>query len=311
MPRYDNNGNELFKGESPRTQGGYMYRFTDTKGRRHSIYAESLETLRQKQKQFLSLEQMFQLWLAGKNLQNTGKAYYHTVFTTYIYTFFEDKPVFDIAIADIKTFQVKILNNSGISNERKVEVFQVCQSVFLWGARNGYISEDYTDLFQNRAWTKGRFHKADSQILEILKEELKIDYVLKPVYISILLKLPAEYVMGLTWQDIDLEKREITINKRVSYYDNPERKICVYSLERPVRVPFNEEIKKVLKDILFPMPERILSVPVDGFYGFIFVSKSGRLLTRKHINNSLRLMALRRDMSELYTWASLSFDNNK
>ena len=52
MPsRKDNKGRVLEKGESQRTDGTYMYRWTDLSKKRQTLYARTLNELRQKELQ--------------------------------------------------------------------------------------------------------------------------------------------------------------------------------------------------------------------------------------------------------------------
>ena len=57
MPsRKDNKGRVLEKGESQRTDGTYMYRWTDLSKKRQTIYARTLNELRQKELQVTKTE---------------------------------------------------------------------------------------------------------------------------------------------------------------------------------------------------------------------------------------------------------------
>jgi len=47
--RKDNKGRVLKNGESQRKNGSYMYRYSDAKGIRHTVYAPDLKTLREKE----------------------------------------------------------------------------------------------------------------------------------------------------------------------------------------------------------------------------------------------------------------------
>ena len=47
--RKDSKGKVLKSGESQRQNGSYEYRYTDFRGKRHSIYAKTLDELRQKE----------------------------------------------------------------------------------------------------------------------------------------------------------------------------------------------------------------------------------------------------------------------
>ena len=57
MPsRKDNKGRVLEKGESQRNDGTYMYRWTDLSKKRQTIYARTLNELRQKELQVTKTE---------------------------------------------------------------------------------------------------------------------------------------------------------------------------------------------------------------------------------------------------------------
>ena len=74
--RRDKGNLVLRKGESQRANGGYDYRWTDQKGKRHSIYAKTLEALREAEQQAVkdqcdgiktearnvTVNAMFELW---------------------------------------------------------------------------------------------------------------------------------------------------------------------------------------------------------------------------------------------------------
>ena len=49
--RYDSHHVRLRTGESQRTNGKYVYRWTDRSGKRHAIYAPTLNQLREQEEQ--------------------------------------------------------------------------------------------------------------------------------------------------------------------------------------------------------------------------------------------------------------------
>ena len=51
MSRKDNKGRVLFKGETQRKDGRYVFTYTDREGHRHSIYNKDLVKLRLKEKE--------------------------------------------------------------------------------------------------------------------------------------------------------------------------------------------------------------------------------------------------------------------
>ena len=88
--RYDKKHRLLKTGESERPDGYYQYRYTDRKGKRHTLTAGTLEELRQREEEIIrdksdgiraeaknmTLDDMFELWsrlkrgLKGNTYQN-------------------------------------------------------------------------------------------------------------------------------------------------------------------------------------------------------------------------------------------------
>lgn len=95
--RMDSNRVRLYTGESQRPNGTYMYRWTDAEGKRHYIYAPTLEKLREEEKliivdehdgikqenKLLTLNDLFELW------KDTKRGIKDSTFQNYIHFSFE------------------------------------------------------------------------------------------------------------------------------------------------------------------------------------------------------------------------------
>mgnify|MGYP004661073103 FL=1 len=93
--RMDSNRVRLYTGESQRPNGTYMYRWTDAQGKRHYIYAPTLEKLREEEKliivdehdgikqenKLLTLNDLFELW------KDTKRGIKDSTFQNYIYMY--------------------------------------------------------------------------------------------------------------------------------------------------------------------------------------------------------------------------------
>ena len=67
VKRKDSNGRVLEKGESQRKNGTYMYRWTDISKNRRTIYANTLQELREKELEVTRLENISKIsWEDGK-----------------------------------------------------------------------------------------------------------------------------------------------------------------------------------------------------------------------------------------------------
>lgn len=93
--RIDNKGRILRTGEQQRSQDGrYMYRYTDLSGKRRTLYAMTLQELREKEKLIerdlqdgidsskgdMTLNQLFQIYMETKsNIRESTRFLYRTV----------------------------------------------------------------------------------------------------------------------------------------------------------------------------------------------------------------------------------------
>lgn len=64
--RKDSKGRVLKTGESERKDGRYQYRFTDSYGKRHTIYATDLKTLREKENEVAHIQYQHLDYNAGQ-----------------------------------------------------------------------------------------------------------------------------------------------------------------------------------------------------------------------------------------------------
>lgn len=101
MTRKDNKNRSLYKGETQRKDGTYMYRYTDQKtGKRGTVYAKDLPELRTKEKQIakalddniltdsavkkLTLNALFERYLEIKMISDTTQVNYRQLWNRHI-----------------------------------------------------------------------------------------------------------------------------------------------------------------------------------------------------------------------------------
>ena len=132
--RYDRKRRLLKTGESERPDGYYQYRYTDRKGKRHTLTALTLEELRQREEEVVrdkadgiraearnvTLDDMFELWcrlkrgLKGNTFQNY----------CYMYKTFVSPDIGKIRINTLKRSDIKAFYNSLI-DERNLKIATV------------------------------------------------------------------------------------------------------------------------------------------------------------------------------------------
>ena len=146
--RYDSNRVRLKTGESQRPNGTYTYRWSTLDGKRHSIYAPTLEELREQEEQIvvdkhdgiradvknITVNDMFDLWRELKRgiKDSTFKNY------IYMYELFV-KPLFGKnRLARVKKSDVRRFYNS-LADVRGLKIATI-DSILLSGKLNDALS---------------------------------------------------------------------------------------------------------------------------------------------------------------------------
>ena len=130
-------------------------------------------------------------------------------------------------------------------------------------------------------------------------------------------------LLGLTWDDVDFRKREISVNKTLVYIKDKETKKYVFKYQTPktknsIRtIPMQDSVYKALKRQWIQLKEMQLSAsewqPLEGFENLVFVGKNGKPITEhtfqvtldwieKSINKERKKHALR------HTFATRCFE---
>ncbi|MCO4665934.1 Transposase [Streptococcus infantarius subsp. infantarius] len=118
--RKDNNNRVLKDGEYQRTNGSYEYKWRDKKGKRHSVYAKTLNELRKKESSLLkdsitgincnekiTIDDLFNKWKTLKRglKDNTFQNY------QYLYELFISESIGKITITNLKKKKKTVYTN--------------------------------------------------------------------------------------------------------------------------------------------------------------------------------------------------------
>lgn len=96
-------------------------------------------------------------------------------------------------------------------------------------------------------------------------------------------------LLGLTWEDIDFRKREISVNKTLVYIKDLETKKYTFKYQTPKtknsirKIPMQDSVYKALKRQRIQLKEIQLSslewTPLEGFENLVFAGKNGKPIT--------------------------------
>lgn len=246
--RKDLRGRALKKGEIQRKDDQrYMYTYTDPLGRRKFIYANDLTELREKE-QKLQRDQLdgLDLYAAGKaTINDTFDRYMSTKFdlrdstrSGYLYTYdrwvrdeFGLKRLVDIKYSDVLQYYMYLLNEKGLALGTVDSVHSLLHPTFQLAVRDDIIRKNPTDGVMKEISRKGGKNRGIRHALTVEEQRAFMEYIANhPVYyhwwplFTVLLGTGCRIgeCLGLRWQDLDFEKRVISVNHSVVYYAQKE-----------------------------------------------------------------------------------------
>ena len=274
---------ELNRGEDARKSGGYMFRWSDTTGR-HSIYGRTLKELRQKETALNLIPALFDKNLNARNLAFTGKESRRIIFDKYVRPFFYNTRIADITEEKLKEYKNDILNLD-LSDKRTLEIFALMQSLFdeFYGKPNFANSVFRNTAFHNRSFIPSQTDKA------LLLSRTDRTLCGRAVRLSLMTDLKIAEILALTMQDIN--KNEVKINKAIDFKGKK-------------RIQFTVSRRLILQDstLLVTGNSKIIkSEIIDGVYGFVFVTGTGSVITKKTVNNYLRILSLKSTELPVFT----------
>ena len=239
--RKDNEGRNLFTGESQRKDGTYMYRYTDPLGKRKTIYAPTLNELRQKEKTTkrdlddgiyisngeITVSELMQIHLET-NLQwkrATRERQESQVKVVRTYSFSKMK-IKDVKMSDVRNFCMQLYQDG-----KKKGSIQAYKSMLVSAFKLAY-QDDW--IRKNPAEIDLSFlpsDRKDKEVLSELQEEFFLGFVRHhdrlshycDIFILFLdTGIRVAELVGLTLDDIDLKNKTICINHQLNVGNSKE-----------------------------------------------------------------------------------------
>lgn len=343
--RKDKKGRPLRIGESQRKDLSYEYRYTDLLGKRHSVYSWRLlpsdktpvgkkdtESLREKENEIqlmlsqgmtglgteITLNDMFEYYISnkkhkGRKLAENTVCNYRAMYAKNV----KDSILGNMKISDIKKANIvsfyEGLQEKGISYGT-ISFFQkVLSSVFNMALDNELIKSNPTKRAMDSVCGS---HKQKEALTKSQQEGLLSylhrhdrDMYRKVVFLLGTMCRVSEFA-GLTWDDIDMKNRMITIDHQLQYKKYDSEKL-VYHIAptkntRIRKIPMSEDVYGVLCELhqyYFILKKDHC---VDGKKDFVFLTKKGCLENINSFNHELKKVVERYNETAEYKIGSIS-----
>lgn len=318
--RLDKDRLTLKKGESQRKDGRYSYRWTADDGTRHTVYAMSLEELREKEQQIArdlsdgirseakstTLNELFELWCTLKRgLKDNTFQNYKYMYARFVRDGIGKQRVSAIKKSDIRRFYNTLVDGDYLQVATLETVHGVLHQVFRLAVEDGYVRQNPTDNLMREIKQAYNLTRPKRKSLTVAEQALFVDFLKRspqyrhwyPVFAVMLGSgLRVGEVTGLRWCDVDLEKGRIDINHTLVYYNHGEGNGCTFSVNTPKtknskrEVPMMDIVKDAFLEEQEFQKENGIScrASIEGYSDFIFVNRFGDTQHQGTLNKALR-----------------------
>ena len=318
--RFDSRHVRLKTGETEKSTGGYEYRWTSTDGKRHSIYAPTLDKLREMEEQIivdkhdgikadvkaLTVNDCFKLW---KELKRGVK---DSTFQNYVYMYemfvmptFGKKRVVQVQRSDIKRFYNGLVDQKVLKISTVDNIHNVLHQVFQVAVDDNYIRQNPTDRMLKELRVAHGHEIEKRKALTLAQQELFFNYMKNtpqyrhwyPVfYIMANTGMRVGELTGLRWQDVDMENGIISVNHTLVYYNHRDELGTYFSINTPKteagcrEIPMVAGVKEAFEMIREYQQEAGIQskARIDGYEDFIFVNKDGNMQHHGTLNKAIK-----------------------
>lgn len=309
----------LRKGESQRKDGNYDYRWTTRDGKRHSVYAKTLEELRVKEEEILrdkcdgiktearyvTINDVFEVWKQLKcGLKDNTFQNYKYMYEQFVKPDFGNTRVSQLKKSDVKRFYNMLADERALKVSTIDSIHTVLHQVLDMAVDDAYLRNNPSDNVLKELKQAHNFDTEKRKALTVAEQELFLDFLRRnhqynhwcPIFaVMVGTGLRVGEVTGLRWCDIDLKENLIDVNHTLVYYNHAENG-CYFNINTPktkagVRnVPMLEFVKQAfIEERKYQMANGIrCSVKIDGYTDFIFVNRFGAAQHQGTLNKALR-----------------------
>ena len=308
MPsRKDNKGRVLEKGESQRNDGTYMYRWTDLSKKRQTIYARTLNELRQKELQVtrteiisgvswesnkITVRELIERYLSLKKVRITTEQKYR-----YLINMLDKIQILDIPIKDIKTSLAKqymiTLSNMGHSYGTVQNAKTLLKPAFQMAVEDDYIVKNpflftLSNIIENDS--KQRFSMSEEEenhYIEFISNHGWFRHIYDDVVILLNTGMRVSELYGLTFKDVDLKNRRINVNKQLHRIDGKYVVLPPKSKAGNRILAMNDATRRAFMHKRTEVRPKV-EYAIDGYTGFVFINHLGFPKTRRNLEGSMR-----------------------
>ena len=309
----DLKGKELGTGLRQKSNGVYSARYVDRFGNRKEIYDRNLANLKRKlntavyddangnsvEDNSITLSQWFKSWIEihkYKVIRNNTKMYYTQLFSKHIEPLLGKKKLKDITQLNIKAL-LKELDQKGYHYETKNKVRIMLLDMFDKAMIDNYVLKNPC-----KGIRLARDEKKDMRVFS-REEQMEFFECSKGTFydnlfvVAVSTGLRQGEICALTWDDIDFEKKEISVTKTLLYQKLEGDTQKEFHLNPPKTrtskrtVPISRQCEMALKKQYIQrnnVMARKSAKPLAGFENLLFTTKFGTPICDQILIDAIR-----------------------
>ncbi len=315
--RRDSKNRILRPGESQRTDGRYMYRYTDFNGKRRAVYSWTLTdkdftpkgkkrgpSLRAQEKQ-IEFDMLNQVVPNGNNLtvlslaeaytslrtgvRNSTRAGYKTVLNILRKDPFGSMRIDKVTFAEAKAWLVRLQTVDGRSYSSIHSIRGVLRPAFRmalendWVRKNPFDFELATVVVNDSVTREALTRKQERRLLEFVKGDRHYSRYYEGILILFKTGLRISEFCGLTIADIDFDAQRIRVERQLQRTSEMRYVIQEPKTEKGIRfVPMSDEVAECFRKVIAQRLAPEVEPEVDGLSGFLYLDKNGMPLVALH-----------------------------
>ena len=310
---------KLKKGEYQRSNNTFEYKWVDHLGHRHSIYAKSLDELREKETELLKISldgnnsynqnftvnSYYEIWKKIKSgVRDTTFRSYDGIYHRHIKPAFGNTKLKDLTYSGIVMFYKDLAEKRGLCISTIVSINAVFNMINDIAIRDGVLRSNpcHGTMKALKKSTDDNTTKVNALTKE--EQELLEEYLQRPgpygrlyplVTVMLYTGMRIGEVCALRWEDIDFYRAEIHVNHTLVVADRTKRDGHRYALNPPKTktgkrsIPMCYTVKHALLMEKEYQNEFVINrgFSIDGHSDFVFTDKHGKVLNYLCLNYSL------------------------
>lgn len=317
--RKDSKGRVLKENELQRKDGTYQYRWRTSDHKRHSIYAPTLEELREKEQAILkdksdgirtdaqkvTLNDVYDLWVQlKKGLKDNTFQNYKYMYEQFVRDDLGQHKITTLKRSDIRRFYNYLIDERCLKVATVDNIHTVLHQVLDIAVEDCYLRNNISDNALKELKQARNLFTEKRKALTIQEQEIFLDFLKKsnmyrhwyPIFaLMVGTGLRVGEAVGLRWNDVDFDNNTISVNHTLIYY-NHAKGGCYFGINTPKTragertIPMIESVREaILQEKEYQREAGIkCTARVDGFTDFIFVNRFGNTQHQGTLNKELR-----------------------